>query len=211
MSLRAIGRSKGRFGVSLLGVIFAVGMLVVSLCGKDAVDYLLTNHFYREQSYDYLIRFASPVKEHELFNISHIDGVIKTEPIFEIPVRFHYKGTSEEGILLGLSPDVTLKKLVDTSGQPLQLPQEGILINERAASKLGVKVSDKVTVEILLGYGPSHHADIKIVGVNRQLIGRSSYISLAQANRILQEAHLVSGAMLKVDPGKAVSGGRKTK
>lgn len=58
-------------------------------------------------------------------------------------------------------------------------------------------------METRLGLGPARRAEVKIMGINRQLVGSGSYISLGQANRILQESGVVSGAMLKVDPGKA--------
>jgi putative ABC transport system permease protein len=40
------------------------------------------------------------------------------------------------------------------------------------------------------------------MGINRQLVGSGSYIEINQANRLLEESGLVSGVMLKVDPGK---------
>lgn len=202
MSLRTVFRNRGRFGVTLVGVIFAVGMLVVALFARDSIDYMLKEHFYREQQYDYLIGFANPVKENELLNISRLEGVQKVEPLLEIPVKIHFRGKSEDDLLVGLPRNVTLKKLTNNTGQPLPLPQDGILIHERTARKLGVQRGDLVTVETLLGKGISREARVKIAGVNGQLIGSGSYIDLEQANRIIQEKQLVSGTMLKVDPGK---------
>ena len=203
MSLRTIGRKWGRFGVTLVGVIFAVGLLVMSLFSNDSVDYMIDKHFYQEQHYDLLVRFTTPVKEGELLNISRLEGVIKTEPLFEIPVKMYLNGRSEDDSLLGLPSELTLKELTDDAGKPLQLPKEGILISQRTASKLGVRVGDEVEVETLLGLGPTRRANLKIMGVNRQLVGSGSYIAIEQANRILQERQLVSGAMLKIDPGRS--------
>lgn len=42
-----------------------------------------------------------------------------------------------------------------------------------------------------------------MAGINRQLVGGGSYLNLEQANLIIQERHLVSGVMLKVDPGRS--------
>lgn len=203
MSLRTISRNRVRSGVTILGVVFAVGMLMMSLFANDSIDYMLKEHFYQEQRYDYLIRFSTPVKEQELSNISRLDGVFKAEPLFELPVKMHFNGRSEDDILLGLPPHLTLKKLVSDKEQPLRLPEEGILISQKTATKLGAQVGDRVSVETLLGLGPSRRADLKIVGVNRQLVGGGTYIGLAQANRLLQESQLISGVMLKTDPGQA--------
>ncbi|MCL5290524.1 MAG: FtsX-like permease family protein [Bacillota bacterium] len=74
MSLRTVFRNRGRFGLTLVGVVFAVGMLVVALFARDSIDYMLKEHFYKQQRYDYSIRFANPVKEQELLNISRLAG-----------------------------------------------------------------------------------------------------------------------------------------
>jgi len=202
-SLKAISRNRMRFGVTLVGVVFAVGMLVVSLFSNDSVDYMLTRHYQWEQQYDYLVRFATPVKAAELLNIERIEGVLKAEPLLEIPVRMHFNGRSEEDVLVGYPPNLTLKKLVDKSGQPLQVPEAGMLISRRTADKLQAGIGDRVVIETLMPQGPSRKTSLKIVGINEQLIGSSSYVSLAEANRVLQESQVVSGAMLKITPGQA--------
>lgn len=202
MSLRTIGRNRMRFGVTLLGCVFAVSMLVISIFINDTIDYMFKKHFYEEQQYNYLVRFEAPVKESELFGISRLGGVLKAEPLLEIPVRMRFQGRSEDDVLLGLPPGGTLKKLAGAAEEPLRLPEEGILINERTAAKLGVRVGDRVEVETLLGLGPTHKTSLTVAGMSRQLIGGGSYINLEQANAILRETRLVSGVMLKVDPGQ---------
>lgn len=202
MSIRTIGRNRMRFTLVLLGITFAVGMLVVSLFFHNSIDYMVREHYEVEQRYNYLLRFTTPLKESELLNISRIDGVLQTEPLLEVPVKVHFAGRSEDDVLVGLAPESVLKKLFSTNGKPLQLPKEGLLINEKTANKLGIGVGDKVEIETLLGLGPSRHAEVTVVGVSRQLIGGGSYIPLFQVNRILGEEGLISGAMLKVDPGK---------
>lgn len=203
MSLRTINRKRGRSGIALLGVVFAVGLLVLSLFMNDAVDYMIKKHFFEEQRYDLLVRFNQPVKDHELYNISRLDGVVKTEPLFEIPVKIHLNGRSEDDLLLGLPPDATLKKLVGNDEKHLALPEDGILISARTAKRLGLKTGDRVEVETLLGIGSARWTTLTVAGVNRQLVGGGSYISLDLANQVMQESGVVSGAMLKVDPGQA--------
>ena len=203
MTMRNINRNRGRFAVTLLGVIFAVGLLVITFFMNDAVDYMMQKFFYQGQTYDITIRFDSLLMENELLNISHIDGVQKVESFLELPVRIHYRGRSEDELLIAYGPDLTMKKLDDDSGQPILIPAEGILLNERTAKKLSIGRGDEVEVETLLPTGPVHREKAIIAGQVRQMVGAGSYIDLQQANRLLQERNLVSGAMLKVDPGKA--------
>jgi putative ABC transport system permease protein len=176
-------------------------MLVVSLFANDSIDYMINRHYYGEQHYDLLLRFTGPVKEKELLDISRLDGVLKTEPFFEIPVRLEYNGRTEEDILQGLPENLTLKEISGDLGAPLKLPPEGILINKKTAAKLGVRTGDRVRLETLLKLGPARHTEIKIASISTQLIGSGSYLSLELSNRIMRESGLVSGAMLKIQPG----------
>ncbi len=200
MSIRSAARNRGRFGITTIGVVFAVGMLVMSLFTLDAVDYMINKHYYQDQRYDYLVRFASPVKESELLNIERVEGVQKSEPLLEVPVKINFNGKSEDDVITGLEPGATLKRLSDQHEHPIEVPGEGMLISQRTINKLGAKVGDMVEVETLLGIGPSRQTPVKIVGISNQLVGGGCFVSLQQANLLLQVRQLVSGVMLKMDP-----------
>ena len=202
MSLRSISRNRGRFILTLVGVVFAVGLLVVAFFTNDSVNYLMQKHFYDEQNYDLLVRFESLTKAGELNNISRIDGVNKVEPLLEVPVKMYCRGKNEDDALLAYGPGTSMKKILSASGKPLGIPDDGILINERTARKLGVAAGAEIEVETLLSAGPTHRGTIKIVGVNRQLIGGGSFIGLESANRLLQERNVISAVMIKVYPGQ---------
>ncbi|AGL02407.1 ABC transporter permease [Desulfoscipio gibsoniae] len=200
MSIRSAARNLGRFGITMVGVVFAVGMLVVSLFTIDAVDYMIKSHFYQNQRYDYLVRFTAPVKESELLSIERIEGVQRSEPLLEIPVKIKFNGKSEDDSITGINPGTTLKRLSDHQERSIEVPLEGMLISQRTADRLGAKVGDMVEVETMLGIGPARQTPVKIMGINRQLVGGGCFVSLKQANSLLHERQLVSGVMLKMDP-----------
>jgi len=202
MTWRNIGRNWGRFTVTLLGVIFAVCLLIIAFFYKDVVDYMMQQLFYKGRSYDITVRFDSPVAESELLAIGRLEGVLKTEGFFEMPAEIRYRGQSADEVLLAYPADMTMKTLQDASGESIKVPAEGIVINQRTGEKLGIKVGDQVEVETRLAIGPLHTAQMAVVDDTQQLFGGGSYISLASANRILQESHTVTGALLDVVPGK---------
>lgn len=202
MTLRNIGRNRGRFVITMIGVIFAVGLLIMAFFYNDAVDYMLQKSFYQGETYDITVRFNSLIPENELVNISRIDGVNKVEAFMEMPVKINYRDRAEDEVLLAYPVDLSMKNLQDATGGLVKVPTDGIIINERTAKKLGIRVGDAVGVETLLPVGPIHQDTVEIVGETQQLFGGGSYINLEQANMILQESHLISGAMIRVEPGK---------
>ncbi|MBE0466629.1 MAG: ABC transporter permease [Candidatus Desulforudis sp.] len=203
LSLRTISRNWVRFGVTVAGVICAVGMLVVALFANDSVDYMLHRHYYQDQDADYVLNFTAPLPEPELTDITRLDGVLAAEPFFQVPVKLSFAGRSEDEVLMGLPADAVMRTLFTDTGRALPVPETGMIVNETAAAKLGVQVGDQVQVETRLGLGPPRHSTFTVEGLNHQLIGGGAYVSLEQANQALQERNLISGVMLRVDPGLA--------
>jgi len=202
MTFRNISRNRARFVVTMVGVVFAVGLLIVAFFYNDAVDYMMQKSFNQGDSYNLTVRFNSLIPEHELLNISRIDGVQKVEAFMEMPVKIHFRDKAEEEVLLAYEAGTGMKKLQGENGQLINIPLDGIIINQRTANKLGINVGDEVEVETLLPIGPIHLDNVEIVGVTQQLFGGGSYINLERVNRILRESHLVSGAIIDVEPGK---------
>lgn len=205
MTLRTINRNRGRAAVTLLGIVFAVGMILVGLFLRDTVDYMFSRYFNQDLNYDYLVAFTRPVKSGELLNITHIDGVHGAEPVFDLPVKIRWAGRTEDTAIVGLTPQATMQRIFSPAHVLLTAPPDGLIIDGNTAKKLGAGVGDEVQVETALNLGPPHFVSLKIVGISKQLIGSESFASLDQVNRILQESGVISGAMLKVDPGKAGS------
>lgn len=201
MSLRSVFRNWMRSLVTVIGLIFTVTMLIMSLFANDSIDYLLNQYYFKNNKYDFLIRFNQPIKEGEMFNITRLPGVVKAESLLELPVKIHYLGRVEEDAVVGLPLDLTLRNTGEKL--PRSVPEQGILLSRPAAEKLGVKVGDRVVLETILGIGPNHRSELTVVGINQQLLGEQSWVSLDQANRLLRERGLISGAMLKTDPGLA--------
>jgi putative ABC transport system permease protein len=143
------------------------------------------------------------VKEYEILNISRLEGVVKSEPLLEVPVRVSFGVREEDDLLLGMNPGTTLKTVFNEDGDLLAIPQDGVLMNDMTAKKLGVKVGDQVTIETRMQSGVSQETSLKVLGINHQMIGSGSYVSLKQANQVLRESRIVTAVMLKVDPGKA--------
>jgi putative ABC transport system permease protein len=203
MSLRSMSRNRFRSAVTFLGILVSIGMLVVSLFTRDSMDSLFDRHFNLELRYDLLLRFSSPVREMELLNLERLPGVTLVEPLFELPVRLHYRGRREEALFVGIAPGQSLFGMIDANDHPRGLPASGLLLDWNAARKLGARPGDTLEVETLLGKGPSRRAPIVVAGLSRKSVGGASYLDIGALNAILRESGLVTGAAIRAEPGEA--------
>ncbi|HCF49467.1 MAG TPA: hypothetical protein DER60_04250 [Syntrophomonas sp.] len=205
MSFRSVARNRMRTAVTVAGVVAAVSLLLISFFMNDAIDYMMKQYYDKEMLYHYLVRFDQPVRTSELLSISRMEGVNRTEAFIEIPVKIHYNGRTVEDAVNGQAEGNQLKMPSDNEGNPMAIPEEGIVLGEITARKLGAQPGDLVTVETAYKMGEPLTTELPVVSINRQLFGSICYTSLTQANRLLHEADLVSGCMLLVDPGQAAA------
>lgn len=203
MSLRSIGRNRARSLVTVLGVTSAVVLLVFSMFSNDAIDYMLNRNFDEVNHYDYTVRFEKPVGNREIQYWRQWDEIIRLEAQLQIPVKISYNGRSRDDLCIGMERGGTLKTVLDQAGQRLQIPEAGILLSRRTAEKIGVKTGDRITLETKMSIGASHKAELLVMGVNDQLMGSGSYVSLDTAEQILGEGQTVDTVMLKIMPGSA--------
>ena len=105
-------------------------------------------------------------------------------------MKIIYNDKSEDDLFIGLNTDGSLKQVLNETGERLQIPEEGLLISRRTAQKLGVDIGDKVSIETKLGIGPSHKAELLVLGINDQLMGSGSYVSLTTANLLWEKVRL---------------------
>jgi len=199
MSLRSILRNRVRFAVTVLGVVFTVCLLIFALFSNDAVDYMLQQSFTLGNRYDYMVRFTQPVKYTDIAYWNRWSEVQEIEPLLEVPVKIKVGDRVQDELLVGAETSGKLKKVYDMHGQLQQIPEEGILLNQKTADKLGVRPGDEVEVQTTLGIGPTRTERLLIAGVNQPMSGSGSYVSWKTANRLLGENQVVSAVMLKLD------------
>jgi len=201
MSMRSISRNRARFAVTVLGIMSAVVMLIFSMFTNDAVDYILNMNFQAVNRYDYMVRFSEPVKYSDIQYWQQWDDVYQLEPMLELPVKISSKNKSEDELLIGMTLQGDLKRALNEAGEQLKIPGEGLLINKRTARKLDVEIGDKVLVETKYNQGPSHKAEVLVVGINDQLMGAGSYVSMDTANRLMGESQIITSVMFRVVHG----------
>lgn len=195
--VRNLFRYKKRALLTSLGVIFSSAILLVALSMGDSMDFMIKQQYGNIQNYDIKVKFSKLISVEELNNIKNITHVNKVEPVLETGVEISNGWRSKEVGFTALIKEPQMYKVEDNNGNSISLPQNGILLSEKLANILGVKVNDSVVVKF---YFPGKEKKEMVVkGIVVQYLGLSTYTSMDNLKNILGEGMVASSAVLKLN------------
>jgi putative ABC transport system permease protein len=197
MIIRNIERRALKSGLTVLGIALACGMILTGLFQRDTVSYMVNIQFGMAQREDLSVTFTDPTAYRARFDLLALAGVQHVEVFRAVPVRLRHGAHSYRTGIRGVEPGGDIARLLDADLRQVPLPAEGILLTDYLATLLDLRVGDRLSVEVLEGSRPLR--EVIVVGVVREYLGVSGYMSLAALNRFMQEGPTISGAYLSVD------------
>lgn len=91
MILRNLQRRPWKAGLTVLGLSFAVAVLIVGFYFFDAIDYLVQVQFHTAQRADVTISFYEPHGEQARYDVNRLVGVLHSEPFRIVPARLRFR------------------------------------------------------------------------------------------------------------------------
>ena len=200
MVAREIERRPLRFAMSILGIAMGVGIFVMGRFSWDSFDHLMSEVFPREHQEDVTVVFATSRPERALRELEHLPGVRRAEGERIVPVRLRSTTHWRDTTITGLPEPSTLRHLLDHGRVPLTLPAEGVVLTDRLADILGVRVGDTIDADLLEGDWSTRR--LVVGGLIDEAFGLQAYARSDWLGRLLGEAPRVSAALLAVDPAR---------
>jgi putative ABC transport system permease protein len=201
MILRNVQRRPGRTLASVVGISFAVAMLIVGLFFIDSIDELMDIQFNVIDRQDITLTFVEPASASALHELASLPGVISTEKSRVVAARLVHGHRSRQSAVTGIGPDVRLHRVMDSSLAEVKLPPEGLVLSTKLASILAAKPGDTVTVQVLEGARPRRQ--VRVTGLVEEYLGTSAYMDAGALHRLLREGENLSGAYLQIDANAA--------
>lgn len=201
MILRNILRRPARALAAVVGMAFAVAILILGRYFVDAIEYLADVQFRLVQRDDVTLGFQEALPERVRYELGHLPGVRQAEAFRSVPAQLRFAHRSRRVGLTGLDPAGELHRLIDTRLHPVAVPRDGVLLTTKLAEVLGVVPGDQLTVEVLEGSRPRRR--VRVAGTVDELIGFNAYMDRAALHRLMREDGVLSGAFLAVDQSQA--------
>jgi len=190
MILRNMERRPLRTGLSIAGVAAAVAIVVMGNFIRDAIDHIVDTQFTLAMRSDVILWMSEPIGNEARLEVARMPGVIAVEATRIVPVRFVNGPVSERGLIQGYAENPELRRIVDIQGRVVPLPDGGLVMTDRLASKLGLRVGDTVRTEVLEGRRET--LQLTLAATAQEMMGLNAYMERRALNRLMREGDVAS-------------------
>lgn len=198
MIARNIGRRPVKTALSILGIALACAILMLGNMQEDSVAHMVDAQFRLAQREDMTVVFVDPAPARALSELRSLPGVRYGEPFRSVPASVRFEHREWRLAIQGFPQDARLHRILDDRLRPLKMPEEGIVLTDYLADRLGVRAGDRITVEVL--EGSRKVRELPVAGLVKEYFGVNAYMDVDALNRLLGEGTAISGVHLTADP-----------
>lgn len=199
MILRNMERRPLRTGLSIGGVAAAVAIVVMGNFFRDAIDVIIDTQFRLAMRSDVSVWLVEPADNAVALALARLPGVIAHESLRDAQVTLVHGHLRRRMQIRGGEVRSELLRIVDVDGQLASPRGDGLLLTDRLARKLDLRVGDTVRVEVHEGRRRSFEA--RVDGTVREMMGLNAYMGRAALNRALGEGDIATGFVLALEQG----------
>lgn len=197
MALRHMIRWPVRTGLTILGVALSVSLLITSFFMLDSVEFMIDATFFRSDRQDATLTFTDERPYRVLQEVERLPGVLRAEPIRATPVRLRHGHRHRKMAIQGKPPAADLSRVLDLDLEPVVLADSGLVLGEKVADLLDVRVGDFVEVEVLEGKRVKR--SLPVSQIIQSYLGLSVFMDINALNEMLDEAPSVSSVHIDYD------------
>jgi putative ABC transport system permease protein len=198
MMLRNVTGRPLRTALTIVGIAFAIPMVVLGLFWRDAIDHMIDVQFNLVERGNVAVTFPHPLDRAIIGDLAREPGVLAVEGQRIVPVRLRAGHRSYLTAVIGLPTKSELRRPHDAGLRPIDVPPEGITLSRRLAERLGVVPGDVITIEVMEGRRLKR--DLPVSASVDEVIGMASYMQIDTLNRLTAEGAVVSAAAMYVEP-----------
>jgi putative ABC transport system permease protein len=199
MILRNVERRPLRAAVTTGGIAVAVAIVIMGNFFRDSMEVILDTTFTLGMRGDIVVWTSDPIDASAARSLARIPGVLQVEPGRRVAVRFIHGQHSETGQVQGRAWPPELQRVIDVAGKLATPPATGLLISDRLAQKMGLRVGDTVTVE--MREGRRLVRQVVVESLVRDMMGLNAFMERGALNRLLGESDVATEFTLMIEKG----------
>jgi putative ABC transport system permease protein len=200
---RQLDRRPVKALLTILGLALAGAILMMARFQEGSINHMVELQYRLSQQHDLSASFIEAAPRRAANELAALPGVQRAEGVRNVPVRLKADQRSVQTSILGLASDAQMRRPVDAQLRRIDLPEEGLVINDYLARKLGVSVGDCLWVEVLEGRQATLR--LPVTQLVNEPLGLQAYMNLDALNHALGDGDVISGVLLTVEDGTEAS------
>ena len=197
MIFRHVLRFPFRSIFTIIGISFAIGLMIMSLFFIDSVNSAIETHFFTAKRQSMTVFFIERSDSKIENEIKNFPGVLKTEPVRVVEAYIKKEHFKERRTIFGINESADLNRILDENHLPTNPPIGGIALDKTVAKKLNASIGDILEVEILTDSRPI--MELPLVKLIDEKFGLNAYMTSEGLRRIMKEPQSVNAIHLMVD------------
>ena len=199
MIVRNMERRPTRTALSISGVAAALAIVIMGNFFRDAIDVVIDTQFTLGLRGDITVWTAEPVDDSVRLELARLPGVTQVESTRFAQVTVVNGQRRERTILRGYAPRPELYRIIDVNQKEQLLEGQGLVLTDRMADKLGLRLDDTVRIEVQ--EGRKRTLLLPLRATVREMFGMNAYLARDELNRLLGDADVTTGFVLGIEPG----------
>ena len=199
MIVRNMERRPTRTALSISGVAAALAIVIMGNFFRDAIDVVIDTQFTLGLRGDITVWTAEPVDDSVRLELARLPGVTQVESTRFAQVTVVNGQRRERTILRGYAPRPELYRIIDVNQKEQLLEGQGLVLTDRMADKLGLRLGDTVRIEVQ--EGRKRTLLLPLRATVREMFGMNAYLARDELNRLLGDADVTTGFVLGIEPG----------
>jgi len=201
MILRNMERRPLRTALSIGGVAASVAIVVMGNFFRDAMDYIVDSQFNVAMRSDVIVWMTEAADDSARLELARLPGVIAVESGRDVAVRLVNGHLSQRGSIQGFARRPELRRVIDIDNREAsRLDDNGLVLTDRLAAKLALRIGDRVRVELL--EGRQRTVEVPLTATVREMMGLNAYMERRALNRLLEEGDQSSQFSLAIERGR---------
>ena len=199
MILRNLERRPWRSSLAIFGVAASVAIVIMGNFFRDAIEVIVDTQFRLVMRNDLAVWTLEAVPDRARGELLRLPGVTAVESSRFVPVTLVHGHRRERSQIRGYETVPVLYRIVDVDQRETLPAGDGLVLTDRLADKLGVRVGELLQVEVL--EGRARTLQLTVDATVREMMGLNAYMNRTALNRALGDGDLSGGFSVAVDRG----------
>ncbi len=196
LPLRNIFRNRRRTAFTVIGIMFAIILIMLNLGINDTVNANMDQAFNHLFTFDIAVLFLDPQTRVTQNKIEKIPGVTLVEPTIGAPCTISNGDEDVDSILMGALVDTVMRGFLDEKNREVQISTNHCLMSRNYRDQLGVAVGDMVEVT-----SNNRSRSFMVSDFIMEPMGSFVYVPVEEARELLGYGTKSSAFYIQVDEG----------